>query len=114
MNVYLALVGFNLHQFLKKCLAVVGFFWGGVGVLLHKHFPRDREIFSRHLINKTTTPDVSKQHFFLFAALMSSADNIFMLVQSLFGFALQVNYRKKHFDYISIYPIHKKIERKTK
>lgn len=67
-----------------------------------------------HLINKTTTPDVSKQHFFLFAALMSSADNIFMLVQSLFGFALQVNYRKKHFDYISIYPIHKKIERKTK
>lgn len=55
-----------------------------------------------HLINKATISDVSKQHFFLFAAFMSSADNILMFVQSMFGFLLQANNIKKHFDYIYI------------
>lgn len=55
-----------------------------------------------HLINKTAISDVSKQHFFLFAAFMPSDDNILMSVQSLFGFALQANNIKKHFDYIYI------------
>lgn len=52
------------------------------------------------LINKTTISDVSKQHFFLFAAFMSSADNILIFVQSMFGFFLQANNKRKHFDYI--------------
>lgn len=55
-----------------------------------------------HLINKTTVSDVSKQYFFLFAAFMSSADNILIFVQSFFGFVLQANNIKKHFDYIYI------------
>lgn len=49
-----------------------------------------------------TISDVSKQHFFLFAALMSSADNILMFVKSMFGIVLQVNNIKKNFNYIYI------------
>lgn len=45
MKVYFQLVGFNLHLFLKTCLAVAGFlFLGGVRVFVHKYFPTGGEI----------------------------------------------------------------------